>query len=131
MGRTDDRTGHHLRGDSVWRIAQERLIVRLLQLSKESARTIALLGVLLTVFGILISAMIWGIDDRTGQIMMGVMSALGLAITNLISALKSTETADRTAKVQNEQHKLRAAVSNGGIAPHAYFCPECPYREQQ
>lgn len=100
-------------------------------ISQHLAILIAVIGTLVAAVAIVITILIWGIDESSTPVVLPLMGTLGLMITSLITALKASESADSASKAKETaeltasqtaamHQEIRAEI--GTFCPH----PDCP-----
>lgn len=105
-------------------------------ISQQLAILIAVIGTILAATAIVITMLIWGMDEVSTPVILPLMGTLGLMITSLITALKSAESADSSAKAKNtaELTASQTAVMHQEIrAEIGSFCPypDCPNKDMR
>lgn len=104
-----------------------------LGISRQTAVAFALLGLGVSLCGMVVAALYYGLNDRTTPVVMAVVSSFGALMLGLVSALKSTEAADTASKAHRATlltASQTAALHQTLLAHCGDLCPSptCPLR---
>jgi len=104
-----------------------------LGISRQLALLVVAVGVLLCIFGIGVTVLTLGLDDKSTPIITTVFGILGTALVTAMTGLKATEAADTAAKAHTLAEytaSQSAAIQQAIVAHCGEICPSlnCPLR---
>ncbi len=104
-----------------------------LGITREMGVTVALVASVTALLIIVMAVLLFGIDDNSTPIIVSIAGTFAFTMNSLISALKSTESADASSKAKNasELSASKTAVLQQALADHlGHICPreDCPFK---
>ncbi len=101
---------------------------RNLNISREVAVGATLLGTVFALAGIAVGILVYGIDATSTPVIVGICGTLGILVNGLVSALKSAEAADTSAKARNiaaRTHDLTELTASQNASLHQTLLAHC------